>query len=118
MDLVRLSGGLLVNRNTAHHLCSRNAYLNLCSIPSFYCFAKLPYHRTAPPSGLVPARLQHIIRFWSISLFRCFSCHSSSCSTYYYLLSSAPLAEASLVSLKMIIIIIIFNIYIAPFNKT
>ena len=42
------------------------------------CFAKLPYHRTAPPSGLVPARLQHSIRFWSVSLFRCFSCHSSS----------------------------------------
>jgi hypothetical protein len=37
---------------------------------------KLPYHRTAPPNGLVPAR--HDIRFWSVSLFRCFSCHSSS----------------------------------------
>jgi hypothetical protein len=47
------------------------------SLPSSHCFAKLPYHRTAPPSGLVPARLQHDIRFWSVSLFRCFSCHSS-----------------------------------------
>ncbi len=50
------------------------------SLPSSHCFAKLPYHHTAPPSGLVPARLQQDIWFWSVSLFRCFSCHSSSWS--------------------------------------
>ena len=32
-----------------------------------------------PPSGLVPDRLQNDIRIWSVSIFRCFSCHSSSC---------------------------------------